>query len=89
MSRIVMGADDLLEEVMQIYYNASTNQFMDEGGYEIFNIYRVLSPNVIFLFKYKKDDMFAYGVNGEYIELIYEDYNYIYGDSDLPVDRYY
>lgn len=81
MSRVVVGRDELLEEVMQIYYNSVANTFIDEGGYEI-DINRILSPNVIYLLKYKKDDMFAYGINGEYIEIIYEDYDYekIYGD---------
>ena len=88
MSRVVMGRDEFLEEVIQIYYNANRNVFVDEGGFEIYNIYRVLSPNVVFLLKHDKQDMFVYGINGEYIELIYEDYNYIYGDSDLAVDRY-
>ena len=88
MSRITLGCDDLLEEVIQIYYNANTNTFIDEGGFEVYNIHALISPNVVFLLKYKKDDMFVYGVNGEYIELIYEDYKLIYGDSELPVDRY-
>lgn len=88
MSRVVMGRDELLDEVIQIYYSAYRNVFVDEGGFEIYNIYRILSPNVVFLLKHDKQDMFAFGVNGEYIELIYEDYNYIYGDSDLAVDRY-
>lgn len=88
MSRVVMGRDELLEEVMQIYYNASRNVFMDEGGFEIYNIYKLLSPNVVFLLKHDRQDMFAFGLKGEYIELIYEDYNYIYGDSELAIDRY-
>ena len=90
MSQVVVGRDDLLEEVIQIYYNPSTNDFTDECGYGIFNIYRILSPNVVYLLKYNKNDMFVYGKNGEYIELIYEDYNidFVYGDSELPIDRY-
>jgi hypothetical protein len=88
MSRVVLGGDELLEETMQIYYNVENNTFFDEGGYTIDNIYRLLSPNVIYLLKYKQDDMFTFGVNGEFIELIYEDGHLIYGDSDLPIDRY-
>jgi len=92
-----MGRDELLEEVMQIYYNPETNVFIDEGGYEIPKIYSILSPNVVYLLRHKRDDMFIYGINGEYIELIYEDvfWNYedvyedIYGDHDRPIDRLY
>ena len=76
MSRVVLGRDNFLEEITPIYYKACTNKFMDENGYNIFNIHRILSPNVVFLFRHKKDDMLVYGVNGEYIELIYEDCDY-------------
>lgn len=86
---VVMGKDEILEEVIQIYYNPQSNSFTDEGGYEILNIHSIISPNTVYLLMYKKDDMFVYGIHGQYIELIYDDYdNLIYGDSDLPIDRY-
>jgi hypothetical protein len=88
MSRVILGRDELLEEVVQIYYSETSNVFFDEGGYIIDNIYRVLSPNVIYVLKYKKEDMFVFGLNGEYIELIYEADDLIYGDSEYAIDRY-
>ena len=91
MFRTAIGREGLLEDVIQIYYDASTNEFTDEfrdeGGHGIFNIYRILSPNVIYLFKLKKKDMLVFGLNGEYIELIYESYDKVYGDNDYAVDR--
>jgi hypothetical protein len=88
MSRVVIGRDELLDEVIQIYYSAENNVFFDEGGYVIDNIHRLISPNMVFLLKYKKDDIFVFGVNGEYIELMYESDNLIYGDSKYAIDRY-
>lgn len=90
MSRTVMGREDLLEEARQVYYNVEFNRFVDEGGYVISNIHRLLSPNVVYMLKHKQEDMFVFGVNGEFVELIYEDYEdyeMVYGDYELPIDR--
>ena len=66
-----------MEEIRQIYFNEGQNQFIDELGYVIYNIYSIIDPNMIYLLKTKKEDLFVYGVHGEFIELIYETDNLI------------
>jgi len=60
-------------EVSTYYYNKEKNIMIDEDGFEIFNIFNIISPNSLFLFKYKKDDMFVFGTSGKVVELIYPD----------------
>ena len=75
-------------DIRQIFYDEKDNYFVDDCGFVIPNIYTIIDPNLIYLLKTKKDDMFVYGVTGEYIELIYEpEYECIYGDSDQIIDR--
>ncbi len=75
-------------DIRQIFYDEKQNIFVDDCGYVIPNIHTVIEPNMIFLLKTKKEDMFVYGVHGEFIELIYEpEYEEIYGDSDQIIDR--
>ena len=61
-----------MEEMRQIYYVESENLFLDECSFTIYNILEIVSANMIYLLKSKKEDMFVYGVSGEFIELIYE-----------------
>lgn len=72
----------------QIIYNEEANLFLDEGWHIIENIYREILPNMIYLFKLKRDDMFVYGRRGEFIELVYErKYEDVYGDYENIIDR--
>lgn len=75
-------------DIIHVYYHEEQNQFIDEDGYIIPNIHDLIPPNMIFLFKKKKDDMFIYGKHGELIEMIYEEpYDYLYDDADQIIDR--
>lgn len=56
----------------QIYYQAKDNKFIDEFGWEIPNIHRIIDPNMVYLLKTNKQDMLCYSVHGEFLELIYE-----------------
>lgn len=58
-------------DYVSYYFNADKNVFIDESGYEMRNIFSIISPNMMYLFKKKKEDMFVYGLSGEFIELIY------------------
>lgn len=61
-----------MEDIRQIFYDEKNDFYVDDLGVVIDNIYRVVDPNMIYLLRTKKDDMFVYGIHGEYIELIYE-----------------
>jgi hypothetical protein len=46
-----------MSDIPQLYYNEAVNYVYDEGGYTIFNIFSIISPNIMDLFKMKKEDM--------------------------------
>lgn len=74
-------------DIIQIIYDEKDNFFILDG-FVIPNIYEMIDPNLIYLLKTKKDDMFVYGLYGEFIELIYEpQYECIYGDNNQIIDR--
>ena len=58
-------------DYVSYYYDDERNVMIDEDGTEIFNIFEIISPNMLYLFKTKKQDMFVYGVDGQYVELVY------------------
>ena len=58
-------------DVTQILYDEGENIFIDELGYMIPNVHTYIDPNMVYLFKTKKEDMFCYGIHGGCIELIY------------------
>jgi hypothetical protein len=58
-------------EVYTYYYNEEKNIMIDEDGQEIFNIFSIITPNALYLFKENKEDMFVYGIHGELVELVY------------------
>lgn len=60
-------------DVRTIYCDVERNRFIDDLGYEIANIYRVVDSNMVYLLKTKRQDMFVYGVHGEFIELVCEE----------------
>jgi hypothetical protein len=55
------------------YYDSNKNRFSDDDSYDIFNIFSIVSPNMIYLFKTKKEDMLVYGISGQLVELVYLD----------------
>ncbi|MDF2800256.1 MAG: hypothetical protein K0S61_159 [Anaerocolumna sp.] len=55
------------------YYDEKQNLLTDEEGEEIVDIFSIISPNSLYLFKAKKKDMLVYGVTGNLVGLIYPD----------------
>lgn len=63
------------EEPTQLYYDVEKNLIFDEGGYTVYNIFGIITPQALLLFQQKKEDMFFYGVEGQLVELYYPDYD--------------
>lgn len=57
----------------QYFYDPDQNVFVDERGYIIFDIFRIVSPRVLLLFKMKKEYMLIRDPDGFLVELIYPD----------------
>lgn len=56
-----------------LYYDIDLNVMMDEDCFPIFNIFSIISPNDLYLFKKNKESVEVRGVNDGFIELIWPD----------------
>jgi hypothetical protein len=56
-----------------LYYDVEANLMYDECGKEMFNIFSLIRPNDLYLFKKNKETMEVYGRNGGLIELVWPD----------------
>lgn len=45
------------DEVFGIFYDADNNWFVDEDGYIIYDLFSIITPNDLFLFRYKQEYM--------------------------------
>lgn len=45
------------KEVMQLYYYPLDHIFVDDGGFPVFNIFNMITPNELFLFRHCKEYM--------------------------------
>ena len=45
------------DEIIQLYYYADDNVFMDEDGFPVFGLFHIIAPNDLFLFKVHKEYM--------------------------------
>jgi hypothetical protein len=64
----------LIRELLGIpsyYYDASENLMRDETDKVIHDIFSIVSPNTLFMFKMKKHDMLVFGLNKKPVELLY------------------
>ena len=54
-----------------LYYDIEANVIYDEHGINLFNIFSVITPNDLYLFKKKKETIEVRGTNGRMVELIW------------------
>ena len=66
-----MNYDDRYTDSILLFYDKKTNLFFDEGGYAIFSIFGIITPNQLYLFKQKKQYMTVHGVHGDLVELVW------------------
>lgn len=58
-------------EAREIYYDVVTNMFEDEDGDFIFNIYNIVTPNALLLFKKHEESVFVSNVKGGIVHMVY------------------
>lgn len=56
-----------------LYYDSDSNKMMDCNGNIVFDIFRHITPNQLYLFRELCEDMVIVGNFGQHIELIYPD----------------
>ena len=59
-----------------IYYCAKDNTFMDEEDNILFNIFSLITPNDLFLFKKNKKNKTIIGIDGIIVRIMYSDEYY-------------
>lgn len=62
------------DEVYTIYYDEEKNVMIDCDGFMLFDIFDLITPNDLFLFKSKKEDMLIRGKR-HLVELIWPDFD--------------
>ena len=68
-------------DIVNLFYNPETNVISDECGFMVFDIFNIVTPNRLFLFKQQKQHMSTWNDFGDLIVLYYgegEDGNYEY-----------
>jgi len=55
-----------------IYYDRFTNMFDDEYGELVFNIFSIITPNDLLLFKQNKKTIFVNNLKGGVVKMVYE-----------------
>jgi hypothetical protein len=61
-----------------LFYDEVQNLLMDSEGYIVYNIFEIICPNDLFLFKTQKEDLMVRGKNGQYVELIWPEHDETY-----------
>lgn len=65
------------EESIAIYYNNNTKRFEDDDGFPIHDIYKIITPNDVFIFLHRKDYMIA---NHQSLSKVFVEMYYPEGD---------
>lgn len=61
------------DDLFHICYDAKENIFYDECGFINYNIYTIMTPNQVYLFKKNKKDIIIRTSAGDFYEVIYDD----------------
>ena len=61
------------DDIYYLFYDEEENVMMDECGFVITNIFNIISPNALFLFKRLREDLFVVGTHGQNVGLIFGD----------------
>jgi hypothetical protein len=60
------------QEEYNLFYYPYDNVFTDGYGDVVYDIFRIISPNTLYLFKEYKEDMLAHTIDGGRIALFYQ-----------------
>jgi hypothetical protein len=58
-------------DITELHYDPNINMMIDECGVVVSDIYRIISPNTLFLFKTNKQNMNTWDKAGNLIVLLY------------------
>lgn len=56
-----------------LHYDSEENVMRNTNGYIIFNIFKLIEPNDLYLFKKNMQNMFVVGKSGRKVALLYLD----------------
>ena len=64
------------EEHRSLYYCSKDNVIENEEGFIVYNIFSIITPNDLMLFKKGKETVWIKDIDGDNIELVYSDEYY-------------
>lgn len=72
-----------------LYFDPVNNAMFDADGNVVWDIFNVITPGQLYLFKKKKEWMLVQGVNGQTVELCYptKDNDYIWKTINEETDE--
>lgn len=60
-----------MRDIIYYYYDEESNVMIDSEGFERPDIFSIISPNMLYLFKTKRKSMYVYSLSGELVHLIW------------------
>lgn len=63
-----------------LFYNKRINRMIDEDGFPVFDIFNIIRPNDLYMFKKLKEDVVVMGVKKYLVELVYPEDDDIWND---------
>lgn len=84
----IMAAFDK-DDITPYYYDPEDNTIRDDGGFIIYDIYRIISPGALLLFKQKQETVVMKDLSGNLIELVWAPHRYSYFEECGNVEKMY
>jgi hypothetical protein len=63
-----------------LFYNKRINRMIDEYGLPVFDIFNIIRPNDLYMFKKLKEDVVVMSIDKRLIELVYSEEDDIWND---------
>lgn len=63
-----------------LFYNKRINRMIDEDGFLVFDIFNIIRPNDLYMFKKLKEDVVVMSIDKRLIELVYSEDDDIWND---------
>lgn len=63
-----------------LFYDKRINRMIDEDGFPVFDIFNIIRPNDLYMFKELKEDVVVMSIDKRLVELVYPEDDDIWND---------
>lgn len=63
-----------------LFYDKRINRMIDEDGFPVFDIFNIIRPNDLYMFKELKEDVVVMSIDKRLVELVYPEEDDIWND---------